>query len=119
MSDFGFCSSSQKRKEKHGCRSPQGETGLLQCHRHHRYSFLTLKVLKDLCGVQPGPEARQAPVPNLFPAFVRDHVPVLLHNHQLGHGRDLVALLQLSERKKKDKNKRLRARRCLLQLVIQ
>lgn len=61
------------------------------------FGFLTLKVLKDLCGVQPGPEAGQAPVSDLLPALVRDHLAVLLHDHQLGDGGDLVALLQLTE----------------------
>lgn len=62
--------------------------------------LLTLKVLKDLCSVQPGPEAGQAPVSNLLPALVRDHLAVLFHDDQLGDGGDLVALLQLAEGEK-------------------
>lgn len=61
---------------------------------------LFLKILKDLCSLQPGPEAGQASVPDLFPALVCDHVPVLLYNHQFGHCSDRVALLQLTEKKK-------------------
>lgn len=64
-------------------------------------SFLTLKVLKDLCSVQPGPEAGQASISDLFPALVCDHVAVLLHDHQFGHRCDFVALLQFTEREKR------------------
>lgn len=64
---------------------------------NREFAFLTLKVLKDLRGVQPGAEAGQAPVSDLLPALVRDHLAVLLHDHQLGDGGDLVALLQLTE----------------------
>lgn len=66
--------------------------------------LLTLKVLKDLCGVQPGPKAGQAPVSDLLPALVRDHLAVLLHDHQLGNGGDLVALLQLTEKERTEQN---------------
>lgn len=55
--------------------------------------FLALKVLKDLRGVQPGAEAGQAFFSDLCAALVRDHVAVLLHDHQFGHCCDLVALL--------------------------
>lgn len=64
--------------------------------------FLTLKVLEDLRSVQPGPEAGQASVSDLFPALVCDHVAVLLHNHQFGHSCDLVALPQLTKTEKKE-----------------
>lgn len=70
--------------------------------RAHKWEFcfLSLKILKDLCSIQPGPEAGQAPVSDLLPAFIRDHLAVLLHDHQLGNGGDLVALLQLTGRDK-------------------
>lgn len=68
--------------------------------------FLTLKVLEDLRSVQPGPEAGQASVSDLFPALVCDHVAVLLHNHQFGHSCDLVALPQLTKTEKKRDKKR-------------
>lgn len=68
---------------------------------------LTLKVLKDLRGFQPGPEAGQASVSDLFPALVCDHVAVLLHDHQFGHCCDLVALLQLTETETRDKRRDL------------
>lgn len=67
--------------------------------------FLTLKVLKDLCGVQPGPEAGQAPLSDLLPALVCDHLAVLLHDHQLGNGGDLVTLLQLTEKERTEQLK--------------
>lgn len=72
--------------------------------------FLTLKILKDLCGVQPGPEAGQASVPDLLPALVCDHVAILLHDHQLGHRCDLVALLQFTERKRRHGHKFIKKR---------
>lgn len=71
---------------------------------NREFGFLTLKVLKDLCGVQPGPKAGQAPVSDLLPALVRDHLAVLLHDHQLGNGGDLVALLQLTEKERTEQN---------------
>lgn len=62
----------------------------------NEFGFLTLKVLKELCSVQPGAEAGQAPLSDLLPALVGDHLAVLPHDHQLGHGGDLVPLLQLA-----------------------
>lgn len=58
---------------------------------------LAVKVLEDLSYFQPVPEAGQTLISDLLPAFVRDHLAVLLHNHQLGHGCDVVPLLQLAE----------------------
>lgn len=63
--------------------------------------LLTHEVLEDLCSIQPGPEARQAVAPNLLSALIGDHVTVFLHDHQFGNGCDLVALLQLTKKRRK------------------
>lgn len=55
-----------------------------------------VEVLEDLGRLQPGPEAGQALISDLFPPFIRDHLSVLLQDHQLGYRGDLVALLQLT-----------------------
>lgn len=56
------------------------------------WCFLAVEVLKDLCSVQPGPEASEAFVSDLFPSLVCDHLAILLYYHQFGHCCDLVAL---------------------------
>lgn len=71
-------------------------------------AVLTLKVLKDFGSIQPGAEAGQASVPDLFSALVCDHVAILLHDHQLWDGGDLVALLQLTVRHRTDAESRIR-----------
>lgn len=66
---------------------------------------LAVEVLEDFGYFQPVPEAGQALISDLLPALVRDHLAILLHDHKLGHGCDVVPFLQLAEIKKKDKQK--------------
>ena len=58
---------------------------------------LAFEVLEDLSHFQPAPETGQTLVSDLLPAFVCDHLPVLLHDNQLGNGRYVVPLLQVTE----------------------
>lgn len=54
------------------------------------------KVLEDFGHLQPVPEAGQALVSDLLAALVRNDLSVLLNDHQLGDGSDVVPLLELA-----------------------
>lgn len=65
-----------------------------------QFSF-RLKILENICYLDPVPEARQAISSYLFTTFISDDISILFHNDQLWYCCNGVFLLQLSDTQRK------------------